>query len=93
MNIRHGCQHSQICKLRSRVKLDLVGCLYEVNPSQQNTPNPLVQVAIPDLATVVNMVQTGAAKTFLEFAQSAFSTYILSQHQQVRGCALCGIST
>lgn len=74
---------SQLGKLRTGVKSDLVGCLEELIPSQQNAPNPSVQVAILDGAAIVNMLQPGAAKTFLEYAQSVFSPYILSQLRQV----------
>ena len=57
---------SQMGRLRTGVKSDLVGCLEALIPSQQNVPNPSVQILILDGAAIVNMIQPGVAKTFME---------------------------
>ena len=70
-------------RLRAGVKSDLVGSLEALIPSQQNVPNPSVQVTVLDGTAIVNMIQAGAAKTFMEYAESVFSPHILSQLQNV----------
>jgi hypothetical protein len=75
---------SQMGKLRSCTKSDLVGCLEDLVTSQENASNPQVQVIILDGAALVNMLRPGAAtKTFDDYGQQVFSPYILSQLQYV----------
>ena len=70
-------------KLRTGPKSDLVVCLENLLPSQENAPNPKVQVNILDGAALVNMLRPGAAKTFTDYVQQVFSPYILSQLRHV----------
>lgn len=74
---------SQLGKLRAGTKSDLVGCLEDLVPAQEDAPNPAVQVSILDGAAIVNMLQPGAAKTFADYAKHRFSPYIKSQLQHV----------
>ena len=70
-------------KLRTGTKSDLVGCLEDLVPTQENAPNPTVQVIIIDGAAIVNMLRPGAAKTFSDYAKQVFSPYIKSQLHHV----------
>ncbi len=74
---------SQLGKLRTGTKSDLVGCLEDLVPNQEDAPNPAVQVSILDGVTIVNMLLPGAAKTFSDYAKYVFSPYITSQLQHV----------
>ncbi|KAK1898363.1 Hexokinase-1 [Dissostichus eleginoides] len=74
---------SQMGKLRTGTKSDLVGCLEDLIYLQQNASHPTVQVIILDGAAVVNMLPPGAAKKFFDYAQKVFSPYILSQLEHV----------
>ena len=74
---------SQMGKLRTGTKSDLVGCLENLVPSQENPSHPTVQVIILDGAAVVNMLRPGAAKTFSDYAQQVFLPYILSKLDHV----------
>ena len=70
-------------KLRTGTKSDLVDCLEDLVPTQENAPNPTVQVIIIDGAAIVNMLRPGAAKTFSDYAKQVFSPYIKSQLHHV----------
>ncbi len=76
--VHHHCGHYS-----DGTKSDLVGCLEGLVPSQEDTPNPAVQVGILDGAAIVNMLLPGAAKTFSDYAKHVFSLYIKSQLQHV----------
>ena len=67
---------SQMGKLRSGTKSDLVNCLEDLVPTQMNAPNPSTQVMIIDGAAIVNMLQPGTAKTFSDYEKQVFSPYI-----------------
>ena len=45
---------SQIGKLRTGTKSDLVGCLEDLVPTQDLSPTPVVQVILLDGAAIVN---------------------------------------
>ena len=47
---------SQMGKLRSGTKSDLVGCLEDLIPTQGNLTNPTVEVILIDEAAIVNML-------------------------------------
>ncbi len=66
-------------KLRTGSKSDLVGCLEDLVPLQENASNPTVQVINIDGAGLVNMLRPAAAKKFSDYAQQVFSPYILSE--------------
>ena len=74
---------SRICKLRTGTKSDLVGCMENVVPTQENAPNPMVQVIILDGAAIVNMLRPDSAKTFSDYVKQVFSPYIKSQLHHV----------
>ncbi len=74
---------SQLGKLRTGTKSDLVGCLEDLVPNQEDAPNTAVQVSILDGVAIVNILLPGAAKTFSEYAKYVFSPYITSQLQHV----------
>jgi len=70
---------SQLGKLRTGTKSDLLCCLEDLVLSQDNVPIPTVQVTILDGAAIVNMLRPGLAKTFSEYATQVFLPYITSQ--------------
>ncbi len=72
---------SQLGKLRTGTKSDLVGCLEDLVPAQEDAPNTGVQVL--DGVAIVNILLPGAAKTFSDYAKYVFSPYITSQLQHV----------
>ena len=77
---------SQMGKLRSGTKSDLVRCLENLAPSQMNSSNPTLQVLIIDGAAVVNMLRPGTANTFSDYEKEVFSPYI--KHQLHHVCRL-----
>ncbi len=74
---------SQLDKLRTGNKSDLMGCLEDLVPAQKDAPNPAIQVSILDGVAIVNILLPGAAKTFSDYAKYMFSPYIMSQLQHV----------
>ena len=60
---------SQLGKMRTGTKSDLLGCLEDLVPLQRNSPSPRVQVSINDGAAIVNMLRPGAAKKFSDYAK------------------------
>ena len=75
---------SQMGKLRSGTKSDLVHCLEDLATTQMNAPTPTVQVMIVDGAAAVNMLRPGTAKTFSDYEKQVFSPYIMTQLHHVR---------
>ena len=78
---------------RGRVgtKSDLVGCLEDLVRPQENTAtaaaadaatSPAVKVIILDGAAIINMLPSGPAKTFNDYASQVFLPYITSQLQR-----------
>ena len=59
---------SQMGKLRTGTKSDLVGCLEDLVPTQDLSPTPVVQVVLLDGAAIVNMFRPGFANTFSYYA-------------------------
>ena len=59
---------SQMVKLRTGTKSDLVGCLKDLVPTQDLSPTPVVQVILLDGAAIVNTLRPGIAKTFSDYA-------------------------
>ena len=74
---------SQMGKLRTGTKSDLVGCLEDLVPTQDLSPTPVIQVILRDGAAIVNMLRPGFAKTFSDYATQVFLPYITSQLQHV----------
>ena len=74
---------SQMGKLRTGTKSDLVGCLEDLVPTQDLSPTPVVQVVLLDGAAIVNMLRPGFANTFSDYAIEVFLSYITSQLQHV----------
>lgn len=63
--------------LRLGSKADLLQCLALENKQSVNAP--IVDAKLYDGAAIVQMLQPGTAKTFQEYADNVFSTYMLSQ--------------
>jgi len=74
---------SQMGKLRTGTKSDLVGCLEDLVPTQDLSPTPVVQVVLLDGAAIVNMLRPGSANTFSDYATQVFLSYITSQLQHM----------
>ena len=74
---------SQMGKLRTGTKYDLVDCLENLVPSQDISPTLVVQVILLDGAAIVNTLRPGFAKTFSDYATHVFLLYITSQLQHV----------
>ena len=74
---------SQMGKLRTGTKSDLVGCLEDLVPTQDLSPTPIVQVILLDGAAIVNMLRPGFAKTFSDYATQVFLPYTTSQLEHV----------
>ena len=74
---------SQMVKLRTGTKSDLVGCLEDLVPTQDLSATPVVQVILLDGAAIVNTLRPGFAKTFSDYASQVFLPYITSQLQHV----------
>ena len=74
---------SQMGKLRTGTKYDLVDCLENLVPAQDISPTPVVQVILLDGAAIVNTLRPGFAKTFSDYATHVFLLYITSQLQHV----------
>ena len=74
---------SQMGKLRTGTKFDLVGCLECLVLTQDLSPTPVVQVILLDGAAIVNTLRPGFAKTFSDYATQVFLPYITSQLQHV----------
>ena len=66
--------------MRSGTKSDLVHCLENLIPPQENNlANPTGTVIILDGAAIVNMLKPGTAKTFQDYATLVFLPYITAQ--------------
>ena len=74
---------SQMGKLRTGTKYDLIDCLENLVPAQDISPTPVVQVILLDGAAIVNTLRPGFAKTFSDYATHVFLLYITSQLQHV----------
>ena len=72
---------SQMGKLRIGTKSDLVGFL-----EQDLSPTPIVQVVLLDGAAIVNMLRSGFANTFSDYANQVFLPYITATREQTRCC-------
>ncbi len=51
---------------------DLVGCLEDMIPPQENVARPHVEIIILDGAAITNMLAPGGAKTLCEYATQVF---------------------
>ena len=69
--------------LRTGTKSDLLHCLQDLTPVNENVSSPTVQVNILDGAAIVNMLRPGPARTFQNYASDVFVPYITSQLQYV----------
>ena len=84
MKIRPVHQHcSQMDVLRTRTKSDLLHCLQDLIPANENVSSPTVQVTIIDDIAIINMLRPGIAKTFQDYVTDNFVQYITSQLQHV----------
>ena len=63
---------------------DLVGCLEDMIPSQENVASPDVEVIILDGAAITNMLAPGGAKTVSDYATQVFLPHITSQLQRIQ---------
>ena len=80
----HSCPPSlsQMGKLRSGCKSDLLDCLQKLYPAQDDAPD--VDVLILDGAAIVNMLKPTACQTFQDYASNIFIKYLESQLRKVR---------
>ena len=80
----HSCPRSlsQMGKLRSGCKSDLLDCFQKLCPAQDDAPD--VDVLILDGAAIVNMLNTTACQTFQDYASNIFSKYLENQLCKVR---------
>ena len=77
---------SQIGKMRLDKKSDLVGCLEDMIPPQENSASPHVELVILDGAAITNMLAPGGANTFSDYKTQVFLPYITYQLQHaIRG--------
>ena len=74
---------SNMGKLRTGNKSDLMPCLENLAPVKVCLSTPRAQVSILDGAGIVNMLRLGTAKTSKAYATNVFVPYILSQLQHV----------
>ena len=74
---------SQMGVLRTGMKSDLLHCLMDLAPVNENVSGPMVQVNILDDAAIINMLRPGTVKTFQNYATDVFVPYITSQLQYV----------
>ena len=74
---------SQMAKLRTGKKSDLLHCLEEPNSVNNHCLSPTVQVSIFDGAAIVNMLQPGTARTFDDYAKCVFIPYVTTQLQNL----------
>ena len=72
---------SQYGKLRSGTKSDLLSCLEKNGPAQAQRPS--VEALLLDGAAIVNMLKPGASKTFQEYSETVFLTYLINQLRNV----------
>ena len=78
---------SDMGKIRLGTKSDLVGCLENLVPPQENATaafaaaSPSVEVVIIDGAAIINMLPPGTTRTFNEYASQVFLPYITSHLQ------------
>ena len=72
---------SQMGKLWTGTKSDLVGCLEDIVHTQDLSPTPIEQVIMLDGAAIDNMFRPGFAKTFSDYATQVFLPHITSQLQ------------
>ena len=73
---------AQASRLREGQRSDLVKCMEKA--SAPTAESPEVDVAILDGALAVQMTLPGAARTFQEYADNVFTTYIMKQLQPVK---------
>jgi len=64
--------------MHSCAKSDLAKCLEELSPSYQSDP-PLVETVILDSAAIVNMLNPGHFKTFQQYGEDVFLSYVQQQ--------------
>ena len=64
--------------MHSCAKSDLAKCLKELSPSNQSDPS-LVEAVILDGATIVNMLKPGHRKTFEQYGEEVFLSYVQQQ--------------
>ena len=72
---------SQMGKMRLGKKSDLVGCLEDMIPPQENSVGPDVEVIIIDGAVITNMLAPGGANTLSDYKTQVFLPYITYQLQ------------
>jgi len=72
---------SQTGNLRTGSKADILECLSKVVPPV--TDAPTVDAKVLDGSVIVHLLQPGATKTFQEYADHIFKSYILSQLEKV----------
>ena len=69
--------------LTTEIKSDLLHCLMDLTPVNENVSGPTIQVNILDGAAIINMLQPGTMKTFQNYATDFFVPYITSQLQYI----------
>ena len=69
-------------KIKPSEKSDLLHCLELCEKQLLQAPN--VDAIILDAATVVHMLHPGMARTFQDYADTVFDSYILSQLQNAK---------
>ena len=72
---------SQYGKLRSGTKSDLLSCLEKNGPAQAQRPS--VDALPLDGAAIINMLKSGASKTFQEYSETVFLPYVINQLRNV----------
>ena len=80
----HSCpsSFSQMDKLRSGCKSDLLHCLQKLCPAQNDAPD--VDLLILDGVTIVNMMKPTACQTFQDYTSNIFIKYLENQLRKVR---------
>ena len=73
---------SQLGQLRGGQKADLLKCLPSTSP--QIAPQPVVDAVILDGAVIVQMLQPRTARTFDEYFNTVFASYILKHLETAR---------
>ena len=69
---------SNMGKMRSGTKSDLVNCLEELVEACHE-PSPVVDIAVLDGAGLVNMLRPGLSKTFSKYGNQVFLPYLVRQ--------------
>ena len=68
---------------RTRMKRNMLPCLEDFITVKENVSSLTVEVIIFDGAAIVNMLWSGTAKTFVNYANDILKSYITSQVQHV----------